>query len=58
MDASAIATVLRLASDVKDPRRPNIVHPLPLMIIMVVVAVLFRHTTDAFRDRLHKHHTS
>lgn len=40
MDVSAIAPVLRLAGEVRDPRRHNIVHPLPQMIVMAVVAVL------------------
>lgn len=40
MDASAVAPVLRLARCVKDPRRHNIVHPLPSMIVMSVIAVL------------------
>lgn len=40
MDASAIAPVLRLASQVNDPRRPNRLHPLSQMIVMAVLAVL------------------
>lgn len=40
MDASVVAPVLRLVSQVKDPRRHNRVHPLPSMIVMAVVAVL------------------
>jgi predicted transposase YbfD/YdcC len=40
MDASAIAPVLRLASQVNDPRRHNRLHPLSQMIVMAVIAVL------------------
>lgn len=40
MDASAASLVLRWASDVKDPRRHNVVHPLPEMIVMALMAVL------------------
>src|SRR5690348_12738937 len=40
MDASAAATVLRLAGTVIDPRRHNRLHPLPQIIVMAVVAVL------------------
>jgi predicted transposase YbfD/YdcC len=40
MDASAAGEVLRLASLVDDPRRHNIVHPLPQMIVMSLVAIL------------------
>ncbi|HSW50551.1 MAG TPA: ISAs1 family transposase [Bryobacteraceae bacterium] len=40
MDASAIAPVLRLAEEVTDPRRHNRLHPLPLLIVMAVIAVL------------------
>jgi predicted transposase YbfD/YdcC len=48
MDASAANLVLRWASDVKDPRRHNRVHPLPEMIIMVVIAVLC--SCDSWQD--------
>jgi predicted transposase YbfD/YdcC len=40
MDASTAAEVLRLARLVPDPRRHNIVHPLPQMIVMSLVAIL------------------
>lgn len=40
MDASAIAPVLRLASQVTDPRRHNRLHPLPQLIVIAVMAVL------------------
>jgi predicted transposase YbfD/YdcC len=40
MDASAVGDVLRLASLVSDPRRHNVVHRLPQMIVMSLVAIL------------------
>jgi predicted transposase YbfD/YdcC len=40
MDASAVAPVLRLASQVTDPRRHNRLHPLPQMIVMALIAIL------------------
>ena len=40
MDASAAAPVLRLASNVIDPRRHNFLHPLPQMLVMALIAIL------------------
>jgi predicted transposase YbfD/YdcC len=40
MDASAVAAVLDMARQVKDPRRHNTLHPLPAMIVMSLIAVL------------------
>jgi predicted transposase YbfD/YdcC len=40
MDASAVAPVLRLASNVTDPRRHNFLHPLPQMFVMALIAIL------------------
>ena len=40
MDASAAAPALRLAADVTDPRRHNILHPLPQMLVMALIAIL------------------
>ncbi len=40
MDASAAAPVLRLAADVTDPRRHNLLHPLPGMLVMALIAIL------------------
>jgi predicted transposase YbfD/YdcC len=40
MDASAAAPVLRLAADVTDPRRHNLLHPLPEMLVMALIAIL------------------
>jgi predicted transposase YbfD/YdcC len=48
MNASAAAPVLRLAEQVKDPRRHNILHPLPQMIVMALIAVLCG--CDAWED--------
>lgn len=41
MDASVAAPVLRLASQVIDHRRHNRSHPLPEIIVMALVAILF-----------------
>jgi predicted transposase YbfD/YdcC len=40
MDASAVAPVLRFASQVTDPRRHNHLHPLPQMIVMALIGIL------------------
>ena len=40
MDASVAVPVLRLASNVIDPRRHNRLHPLPQMFVMALIAIL------------------